>query len=612
MSKPSRSKFKNVFLLWAITYVHFYVQGHPIFTIDGMARVSGQAEGAGAATHVENANNDFRVASSFVHETPDGGNLGTSAAASHPGTGSGDVKIAETMGKGHLNGIDALREQTKNLGSGATSLAGKFDDSRSTSQVTDRVKASEKNPELNNLPVEDTPNKALDLDTGSDTATQNSDLAAGQVLKAPGQDGKEISPAHSTSETSKGNLKDHHPPSGKDAEENLLGSTPKDEEIAALKASVLAKTQSTFDEPNMAFGGKMKDLKVDQLSQLKPDDLIGYMAERNSFVNDFATYMKKAEEDYSKARKEALTEASKLYNEFQVNVPEQIDAFAKIQKEYLKAKGGPSQQDIAASIERNFITLVGDSGMATPKMKASLQKLMETETAYQKAYTNAYTAAHQLSSSKLFTPEALSHLTNKQYVERAAILNKKAHQLSLVWLSKEEVLQNTVNTWYPIATAGKSDEEVSSKMKAITLRLEQKAMENGHPIDKGAIQTAAQLQFIKEQEKFKPFRFETWRRAAHIESAKSGVQRAKSAALRAADGVFKNNKILGSADLRHETTGLRFQRFFKNIFAWLFRREKHGKENSTAATTVKPSTGDRLIEKRPSDTATKQDPSKAV
>lgn len=215
MGKHSKSKLQGIFLLCAIFNVNFCVVGHPM-QLGEAAHIAEGSRSVGATGH--NAAENIGATSVLTHQG-DGKVLETSATVSAPKSGSGDAILVGIMGKGHLENMKVLREQPNKdlLGTDEKFLASQVDDSKLTAPSPEGVKFHEQPPSLNKGPVEDTPNKALNLDTSADTATQNSDVAHGQGLKIPGQDGEETPAPQVISDASK----------AKDTDENLLKSTPK-------------------------------------------------------------------------------------------------------------------------------------------------------------------------------------------------------------------------------------------------------------------------------------------------------------------------------------------------------------------------------------------------
>ncbi|KAH9814037.1 hypothetical protein DFH28DRAFT_972033 [Melampsora americana] len=615
MRSPSNSKLKDIFLLWAITNVHFCVKGHPMVAVDDMVRGAGHVEGAGAATHVENGNNNFRVATSFAHETPNGRNLGTFAAASHPGTGSDDVKIAETMGKGHLNGIDALREQTKNLGLDGTSLAGKFDDSRSTSPVKDSLKASEQNPTPKELPVEDTPNKAPKVDTSA----QNPNQAAGKGPEMPGQDIRESSPAQSISKSTKANLKETQPLNVKNTQENLLKSAPKTEKPNPLAVPKPIPDQVLTINDNTRFGTTMKYLKPAQVRELAPQDLIRYMSERDWYMNIQASNLDKLAQKYYKAEEATVSEARAInpglfdqeMKTYVTNMMNQLGPKVKLSKEELKVY----QQDLKVTFQREFLKSIEAHKANFPKFEVAFNNMQEARANWNEGFSKVLKAARQLVSVKSLSPEVLSKLSNERYVHRAAIFDENAGLHFNQWMRAEDKLSALVREWFPkVAYAVKKDgqdETINQKLAAITTRLQEQAAKKGEPIDPNAMDAVAKREFIKQEAAGLKDK-EIQRAASAITKAGRSAAKAESTALGSANKVFKRNKLLESAALRYKHTGWSFTKFFKKIWAWIFRRGKKGQEKKSLTTTVKPSTGKGSSDKTASKAAPMQDMAKPV
>ncbi|EGF98983.1 uncharacterized protein MELLADRAFT_124209 [Melampsora larici-populina 98AG31] len=435
----SKSNLKDVFFLWAIFNLKFCVKGHPM---TNALRVAEDAKSLGATSHGDDV---LQVSSAFSHQTPDGRNIGATAAVKRPKTGLEDSEVAGAMGKGHLNSLDALHEQPNLSGSDGKLLASQVDDSKFTEPMPKISKSSKQPMEPNKGPVEDIPDKSPHVDESVKPATQNPEAANGQGSKIPGQDSKETSAAHSTLEASKANLKDAQPPS-------------------------------------------VKDTQPPSVKDAQP-----------SSVKD--------------------------------------------------TKENPVK--------------------STPKNKKPTTSV---------------------ASKGLLTPEALSKLSNTQYIKQAAASDKKVLQNYNKWMSAEEYLRDLRSRWFGEAKTtfikSNGDALFDERMGAITQILKGSKGRGGSTDSESTIELAAQKEFIKEQAK--NLKDEGLQRAVlAIKLAEQSAAKAESAALRSADQFFKRNKLLESSALRYKHTGWSFTKFFKKIFAWIFRLGRKGQQNKTSTTSVK-------------------------
>ncbi|KAH9814054.1 secreted protein [Melampsora americana] len=583
MSKSSKSKLKDIFLLWAITNVHFCVKGHPMFVVDDMARVTGQAEGAGAATHIENVNDASKVATGFSHESSNGRKLGTSAAASLPGTSSGDVKTVETMGKGHLDGINALREPTKNLGSDGTSLAGKFDDSKSTSQVTEGVKASEGNPTPKEVSTELSGTKGIPV-------TESFHAEGGQGLKTAVQDAEQLKSPRQILEQVTLKYKNMEP--------NLLKDISKGQQTTRLSAAGAPDLPPIFDKGlGKTLKKDFKYLKPAEVQELSPVDLLRYLSERDASVGRNSQNLDGLARKYYALEADLFWEAagrdaSRISEEIR-NLVDPLVSKGKSSNKDLQM----SSQNLGMSIRRDFIEQVAASKLGTEHFQKTFNKLQDAKATYDRVFDIAHADARKLISTESLSPEALKKFTDKEYMSKAALFDQKVARNYDNWLSFEGEVRKATDTLFLRYKNIQGEPAFNAKMDSIIKGLES---QGGRTTGTDIIQQANR-QFIKEAKALKDpkisnLAFEIWVKG-------KAAQISRNNALRGADGVFKRNNLLDSTALRYKHTGWSFKKFMKKISNWIFGRLRKGKQNKEASTATKPLPSDGPVPKTSSEAA---------
>ncbi|KAH9813413.1 secreted protein [Melampsora americana] len=574
MSKSSKSKLTNVFILWVIINVHLYVKGDPVVAVDEMANVAGQAKGVGAATHGENGSNGFQVASSFSHQTSDGRNLGTAATASRPKTGSDDVKIADTMGEGHRHSINALREQNKNLGSDGTSLAGQFDDSKSISlQVTKGVKASEQNPTAEELSI------GL-LRKKGNTASQSFHAEDGQGVKTLIQNAKQPRSPHQ--------IWEQVMLSYKTMEDDLLKDISKGQQTTS-EAPGAPDLPPIFDKgPGKTFYKSFKYLKPAEVQKLSPVDLIRYISERDVGIGLKTENLDKLANNYYSIEVDAFYKAA---GQDVTRIKREIQDFLKEKYYPLVSKDKVSKKDpkmsflnLEMSLQIDFIKQVAVSKLSPEHLKRTYKELQDAKATYDQVFNIIHADARQLISSEALTPEALSKLTNKQYMRKAAFFDQKVAKNYLTWLSFEGEARKTTANIISRFKEIQGDEAFNAKMDDIIKQVEPQA--TGKTAGPNTIQ-AAERQFVTEAQALKDTEISS--AADQLWMYETIAQDAKGSALRGADRVFKSNKLLGSADLRYKHTGWPFKKFINKILNWFSRLLRKKKQNKEATTSIKPS-----------------------
>ncbi|KAH9814414.1 secreted protein [Melampsora americana] len=198
-----------------------------------------------------------------------------------------------------------------------------------------------------------------------------------------------------------------------------------------------------------------------------------------------------------------------------------------------------------------------------------------TQYEYDKAYKTTLEAARQLVSEKSLTPEALSKLTNEEYVQRAALFDKDVYPAHAAWMIDEGLLRATVNQFYWKVSNDFKDsageEKLNQVLKGLTETVRKSAKDNKEPTDPSSIRKAVEREFIKENAKLYPNNVEFRQLNSRIKPLEVRANKAKLAALEGADRVFKSNNILKSSELRYKSTSWSFKNFMNKISAWFWK-----------------------------------------
>lgn len=472
MGNLCKSKLKDIFLLWIIVNVAFYVKGHPSFsvpadTIDFAQKI----KGVEAASHVDHIPNILRSANNGANKITDGTDLRISTDARDLRTGSGEIKTMETF--------------------------------------KPNVKVMEEDP-LKSIPT-----------AGQATA-----------LKAPG-------------------LIELHP---------FLG-------------------QHTAVRWNLGY------LNPAQVRELSPDNLIRYVAERDLASAKEVQRLYERAQEYNQAEQRAFSVAAGKGRD---QIRERID------ESVLARTGKGTQlttvQQLQRSARSEFIMgkLKTDPSERLQQVVSELQGAIRS---YEEAYSTNYRAALKLTES--FTPEALSKLTNKEYVRKAALFDKDVNHKNQLWLDIEERRSRAKSS----SVFSHSRQEGDQMLKDKNQRIKEKAEDERELIDANFIQDNARKEVIGKEAKRTPAFEEADLNLKYLEKS---VQKAKSAALRSADRFYKKNNFLKSSELRLKPWSLKD--FLRKMFPWFFRRGRDGQSDNRATTTFKSSTGDGMIGNNPSDT----------
>ncbi|EGF98984.1 uncharacterized protein MELLADRAFT_124208 [Melampsora larici-populina 98AG31] len=580
-----KSTLKDILLLWTISNLKFCVTGHP------MSNALCAAEDAkilGATAHGDDV---LQVSSDFSHQTPDGRNIGTTAVVKRPKTGLEDSEVAGAMGNGHLNSLDALREQPKNDLSGADVrlLASQVDDSKSTPPVHEGTKSSEQPPKSKDVSAEP-------LDKKGSPSTGGSGGEDGKILQSlkSGAERLEIW-ARVKQDYEKLNM-ENNPLKYPQRTTNL--EAPGAPDLPPIFAKGLGK----------AFRIDFKYLKPAEVQKLPPYELLRYISERDVNVRKNTRKLDDLARNYYSAQKDAFYAAA---GESADRIDLDIENLVKKRNEVLVSKGKFSQeyfttfsQNIRNSLEKDFIKKAGASDLGT-EFRTRYTKLQTAKSTYDQAFNLAYEDAQKLISSESLAPGALAKLTDAEYVRKAAFFDETVAQNLDDWMFYEKQAAQKFNELYPKVLERfkkiKGEEKFNGRMRSIIKKLDPHA--TAESTDPEVIKQA-ERQFVKEAKALKDP--EIKKAAFAIKSWEKTTRNAKNNAIRSADKIFKRNKILESADLRYP--GWSFKRFMQKILDWFFGRERKGHQNKEATTTAKPSAVDGPTQKTVPESTPKTKP----
>lgn len=173
----------------------------------------------------------------------------------------------------------------------------------------------------------------------------------------------------------------------------------------------------------------------------------------------------------------------------------------------------------------------------------------ETRSRYEVTWKNTREAAERLVSKESLTPDTLLKLTEKQYVERAALFDKNVYQNNLKRETLEELIRSDTDVLYKKLAekfiAREGEPALNAEIERLALGLENKADSQSKPTDDFTI--AARKDFLKNQANFYASDPELKFYKAEIEAREMAANRAMKEALKGADKVFKRNKILKSS-----------------------------------------------------------------
>ncbi|KAH9818472.1 secreted protein [Melampsora americana] len=280
-------------------------------------------------------------------------------------------------------------------------------------------------------------------------------------------------------------------------------------------------------------------LSPNQVRQLPPDDLIRYIAKRDSVAAKEAINLYELAQAYTQAEKKAFLVAAGRNGE---KLCKDIDDWA------LKKVGKKTQisvKQLKMSVRFKYIIDMLNLD-PSENLQQHFQTLQEAYKSYDVAYTKIYQAAKGLTES--FTPQDLSKLNNKEYVRKAALFDKNVNQKYEQWLKAEKTLYKAEwrsNSRSPATSSlNEGDQVLNCQTDAKALRFEKEVKGKGQPIDEMRIQEVAEKDIIKKE---------------------ASGKKAESEALRSADKLYKNNHFLKSSGFRYKPWSL--ANFLTKMFA---------------------------------------------
>ncbi|EGF99810.1 uncharacterized protein MELLADRAFT_124202 [Melampsora larici-populina 98AG31] len=355
------------------------------------------------------------------------------------------------------------------------------------------------------------------------------DLRVAQDLSQPIPDGTKLETAEALHHSQTGSRDTKMTPEvvgnavTKDVEDGKglkkdLKTAPKSEESRAVKSKGVPNP-----EPNVV-DGKKKFLNVAQVQGLSDSDLIGYIAQK--------------ERELEKSKIEFLE--TTMDHKFE-------------QKPFTEAGIQPSG--------------------------AYFHNSVDSKDQYNQAYQKTLTEAKNLVSKESLTPEALSKLTNKEYVKKASLFDQKVQQNLAEWEAQEDLMHDYLSKFFKLqALEFKSQKKLDAKWTKAMEEVKEKAKETGEPTDPTSLEKAAQRQFIKNQAKRHPKNLGWKEDEETMKEFEKYVREAEKKALRSAKRVLPRTDLLRSAALKMKHLGKLFINFFKNMFAWfskLGRKTSH-------------------------------------
>ncbi|KAH9814413.1 secreted protein [Melampsora americana] len=342
-------------------------------------------------------------------------------------------------------------------------------------------------------------------------------------------------------------------------EENSVKSTTKSEETKVLESTEFSKLKPVFEREHIKpYGEKMEFFNSDQVAKLSDNNLIRYMAEKDTEVKNLAMNFQKAAQKHQEAEGLAFTMASHLYKE---RVTDGIDVSKLIETRFLerqaKKEGFPDQR-LLVLIRRTFIE---EEARLLNTAEPTFQNFQITKRAYNRAYLDTLQAARNLVSKDSLTTEALSKLSKEEYVKKASYFDQNVYQDYVKWKTEERLMDLSTSKGQEVF-----EEEWENTMKG--LKSDAKVKEE--TFDELILNQVAKRQFIKKQADYNPNDFQLKQAEKRIYSFEKNIENAKRNALRGAHHLFQGN-LLKSAASKLKQTGWKFINFIKRMFAWVSR-----------------------------------------
>ncbi|KAH9818473.1 secreted protein [Melampsora americana] len=328
----------------------------------------------------------------------------------------------------------------------------------------------------------------------------------------------------------------------KDTGKKSLRFTLEAEEARGLKNLRLIELDSLIGR-HTTVRGDLKFLSPNQVRELPPDDLIRYIAERDSAAaKEVANLYERAQEYTQALQKAFLVAADQNHEVIQKNIHESVQQRAGRK---MKTQFSMKQSQMSAQLEYTMGVLKMNP---SNNLQQHFQTLQEAFRSYDAAYTKIYQAARGL--TELFTPQALSKLNDKQYVRKAAIFDENVNWKYEQWLKAEKTLYKAArrsgSRLPSTSSLNEGDQVLHSQTEAQASIFEKDVKGKGQAIDEMRIQGVAEKDII-EQEAEDPRPVEFQKAAMNIEYLEKSGKKAESEALRSADKFYKNNHILKSS-----------------------------------------------------------------
>ncbi|KAH9818474.1 secreted protein [Melampsora americana] len=399
---------------------------------------------------------------------------------------------------------------------------------------------------------------------------------------------------------------------GKDFEGNSLKFVPEASQTQDLRAMKVIDLDPIFKN-HKAFDWNVKFLKPDQVRQLDPDDLIRYMAERDSLIAKDAGNLYQQAQRFTRVEEDVfskLTSRSQYTKQLTASDEEELAKIRLSPKE-----GGYATEDLRKSARMDFITKTLGSN-PSGYSKQLLEGLQEARNSYDLAYSNTYNTINRLISPESFEPQILSTLSDQEYARKAALFDTDVNRKYGLWLKQEEGMDRLVkNSHSELASLFNYNKLegykiLNNKINIISGRMKQVAALRGEPINENLINKAAAKEVIKEEATNLNLP-QLKKVVLNLDYFEKGGLKAKRVAVRSADLFYRNHGILKASDLRSQPRsitkffeGLRAKNwslkdFFKKMFALLFRSGRDKK----SATAQQPLTGDIAIGRNPTEVA---------